>query len=804
MLASTLRAAVSQRLVPRADGEGRVAGCRDHGRHRPRPGPDPEPEGDRQDHRGDLRGRATTGCRPSTRRCSARDGGRRSPRRSRCETAIEPARLQADARRAGPARQRDRAGLIDERRPTSAAGRPPAPARGRRSSDASGRVRGLTRQTSLQFVKRCAKLGSQARELVFERLQRPHRDDMRPELPRLSNRRDHLRQVDSPRDPRPRRREPPLLRARALARGDQPAHALAAPACSRGARRSSSATPTPRSRPGSSTRSPKGPGAGAADRGHAQLRRQLAAERPLGAPSRARAAASSPPGAQSLGPALQSQLAWQERARRRKKPPLMRDLVVRESLRDLAEEAASVSASSCAPARRFPTRCASPGRARPSATTAPDRPLHPRRTAMIARSTPSGRRSRRSTPASSRPLPRGARARQLGRPRAARPRTRSSPSSAGSGRAAPTSRSTRAALERRARPSSRSRRRPATTRSRSSSRSSACRCRSARLELARRQLVRSDVVEAPARGSRERRLPAAPAGSRSSSLARAAESRTCEIREDSDAIARAADRRALPPRRSPRCACSSPAASASARTAGPAPAAAAGGGSRPAPAARAPAATGSPTPSSASSRPSPARVERRPHRARPPSDRAISRFEAGLERDAAARGAQRPPARPALPARGRRARRRPGCRCGSRRSVRPPEGATASAHGRARARAGARALERRPRARLRRPHPGRGRRRDRGLPARDPPRRRLRPPRHTTCAPPPTRSCSPTASPPARATPPSAAETSEWEPGSPDRGGRCDRRDADIEEVEEHGRPRSPRSAACSPPSSRP
>jgi twitching motility protein PilT len=55
MLASTLKGAISQRLVPRID---REAGrrLRGDGRHRADPGSDPEPGGDRADHRGDLQG----------------------------------------------------------------------------------------------------------------------------------------------------------------------------------------------------------------------------------------------------------------------------------------------------------------------------------------------------------------------------------------------------------------------------------------------------------------------------------------------------------------------------------------------------------------------------------------------------------------------------------------------------------------------------------------------------------------------------------------------------------------------------
>ena len=57
MLASTLRGAMSQRLVPRADREGRIAVSEVMVVTGAGPGPDPEPRGDRQDHRGDRRGR---------------------------------------------------------------------------------------------------------------------------------------------------------------------------------------------------------------------------------------------------------------------------------------------------------------------------------------------------------------------------------------------------------------------------------------------------------------------------------------------------------------------------------------------------------------------------------------------------------------------------------------------------------------------------------------------------------------------------------------------------------------------------
>ena len=57
MLASTLKGAIAQRLVPDVTGNGPRRRRRGDGRHRPRPGPDPQPRRDEQDHRGHRRGR---------------------------------------------------------------------------------------------------------------------------------------------------------------------------------------------------------------------------------------------------------------------------------------------------------------------------------------------------------------------------------------------------------------------------------------------------------------------------------------------------------------------------------------------------------------------------------------------------------------------------------------------------------------------------------------------------------------------------------------------------------------------------
>ncbi len=123
-------------------------------------------------------------------------------------------------------------------------------------------------------------------------------------MSRLPHRRRRLRQVDAPRDPRPGRGPQPLLRAGALAGGDQPAHALAAPA---GARRGGHRRPQhlPRGAAAGRVRADReGRGAGAADRGHAPLRQPLAARR--------RARAGPPPAAVRLAckAACRRRSAW--------------------------------------------------------------------------------------------------------------------------------------------------------------------------------------------------------------------------------------------------------------------------------------------------------------------------------------------------------------------------------------------------------------------------------------------------------------------------------------------------------------
>ena len=69
MIAGTLKGIVSQRLVPTADGQGRVACCEILRDDRPRPRHDPGPEADRPAAARSSPRAPTTGCRPSTSTC---------------------------------------------------------------------------------------------------------------------------------------------------------------------------------------------------------------------------------------------------------------------------------------------------------------------------------------------------------------------------------------------------------------------------------------------------------------------------------------------------------------------------------------------------------------------------------------------------------------------------------------------------------------------------------------------------------------------------------------------------------------
>ena len=207
-------------------------------------------------------------------------------------------------------------------------------------------------------------------------------------LPSRLLRGDHLRQVDPPRDSRPGRRQPAFLRARALARGDQPADALAAPARARGAR-DRRAPHLPRGPAAGRVRADReGPRAGAADRGHAHLRPPLAPDEPR----RPRAAGRRPiarrrrravphvcryavRSRRSFGAA--TALAGQERPGRAAKRAGMRDLVVREALERSPATRRSACASWSPSGEEIPYDVTEPGEGSPLAQYEPaDRALH--------------------------------------------------------------------------------------------------------------------------------------------------------------------------------------------------------------------------------------------------------------------------------------------------------------------------------------------------------------------------------------------------------------------------------------------
>ena len=127
MLAGTLKGVISQRLVPTPDGNGRVAACeilRMTGRVRDMI---IDPDADRPPARGDRRGRATTACRPSTRRCSSTARPGAIAMDEALKAAHPPARLQAAGGLRRPPRDLDG-------RPRPGGDRAVEPWRGRRPS----------------------------------------------------------------------------------------------------------------------------------------------------------------------------------------------------------------------------------------------------------------------------------------------------------------------------------------------------------------------------------------------------------------------------------------------------------------------------------------------------------------------------------------------------------------------------------------------------------------------------------------------------------------------------------------------
>ena len=247
MLASTLRGAVSQRLVPTVDGTGRVAASEIMvvtGRVQDLIlSPTETGKISQVIAEGEYYGMQTfdqslLGHVAGGRRLGGDGDGLR----------VEPARLQADARLLRPARERHLPGLPrDDAEP---AAEPSDELGSLADSDAIPLLADPPIPTSLPEAL-LSSVGRRGHPSPADALRwRPRRH----RLPRLRLRRDHLGQVDAPGDPRPRRRQPPLLRARALARRES-ARGRSRCACERSRSAGwSSGTPIPRSRRGSSTR----------------------------------------------------------------------------------------------------------------------------------------------------------------------------------------------------------------------------------------------------------------------------------------------------------------------------------------------------------------------------------------------------------------------------------------------------------------------------------------------------------------------------------------------------------------------
>ena len=201
MLASTLRGAVSQRLVPRPTGDGRVAVERDHGRHRPGPGPDPQPEETGKITQviaeGEYYGMQTF----DQSLLKARQRGRRQ-RGGGDGLRLEPARLQADARRSGRrASDIEQVHGAGERRPprTPASPRRPASTPGAGIASPARPARLVPSPRERAALRPCACKASVPEALIATiRAMRA--------IPTAQSalRRDHLGQVDAAGHPRSR------------------------------------------------------------------------------------------------------------------------------------------------------------------------------------------------------------------------------------------------------------------------------------------------------------------------------------------------------------------------------------------------------------------------------------------------------------------------------------------------------------------------------------------------------------------------------------------------------------------------
>ena len=270
MLAGTLKGVISQRLVPRADARPRRR-LRDPAHDRPRARHDHGPRADRPPARGHRRGRATTACRPSTRRCSSTSGRPRhvedalraatSPHDFKLLVAADGRAARRWTTSAGAPAGRGARGALRRRLDSTAVA---AGAAGVRPPMTPPHAPGFALSALLQLVKFAL-----ASDVMAS-------NDTCPVC--------RTAEIVCGKwtlllDPRPRRGPLALLRARALADRHQPADPLAAPARARGGghRR---APHLPRGAAARRVRADReGPRAPADHRRHAHLRPPLAGRR---------------------------------------------------------------------------------------------------------------------------------------------------------------------------------------------------------------------------------------------------------------------------------------------------------------------------------------------------------------------------------------------------------------------------------------------------------------------------------------------------------------------------------------------
>ena len=197
MIAGTLKGVISQRLVPHADGNGRVAVCEILRHDRPRARHDHGPEADRQAAARSSPRAATTGCRPSTRRCSSHLQAGRVTMEDAMRAATSPHDFKlmvAAQARIGPRSHPNKGAGEISGTPADTAQAAPAPHR----RSAGGSRPGCPGRRAAPAVPR-----SRPRRLRRRRLRRPARLRRTPPRRRPAPRRRHRAPPPTPSAPPP-------------------------------------------------------------------------------------------------------------------------------------------------------------------------------------------------------------------------------------------------------------------------------------------------------------------------------------------------------------------------------------------------------------------------------------------------------------------------------------------------------------------------------------------------------------------------------------------------------------------------